>query len=369
MKKGNLYKVMVIMLVLVFNSVMSFAQSDKKELKKNNTMIINVEVDDNGNTTIDTIWNGDHDLKNIMVEVQDILTDAGENAKQVSVQVIKDLQEGNHEYMMEFSEKQKEMEEAFNDLQKELESLEITKEARVRIDQAMKTLESVDWNAHVVSLENAIVNAHQIDCGSGEKETVNVFIEDGDTTEVHTKMIFMSDNGKAPSNQNMNVWVTDNGDNKIIIKTNKDGKSEEKMIFISDDKESALGEEKIIMMNTGDNSTGNTQMIMLRSANEKEISNAQEAGINIITKDRLSINNMNVEIENKDVQISLKTDEKGKMKVTVLDGDFHKLKQLKAVKDEGAYKFPLDLEEINNENTTAKYLLIEQNKKMELMRL
>ena len=369
MKKGNLYKVMATMMALVFISAISFAQSDKKELKKNKSMTINIEIDDDGNTTIDTIVMGDQDMEHILVEVMELVDENSEHMKEVTVKIIGDIEEGHHVLMMELSEKQKELEEAFENLQKEIAALEIEKEAKARIDQAMETLEGVDWNAHVLSLENAIIDAHHITSGDGESETIKVFIEDGDTTEVRTKVIFIGDEGKAASSQNMNVWVTDDGEKKIIIKTDVDGKSEEKVIFINEDGKSDGEVERIVMMSGGDSDTGDMHMLMLRTAGISEIAKANEAGIKIDADNRLSINNVNVEIENDDAVIGLKTNETGKMKVAVLNGGFKKLKQIKAVENGGTYEFPLNLKEIMKDDSKAKYLLIEQNKKKELMKL
>jgi hypothetical protein len=329
MKKGNLYKVMAIMLALVFISAMSFAQSDKKELKKSKSMIINVEVDDDGNTTIDTIVMDKHDMDHMIVNVEEIIGENNENLKEITVEIIGNMEEGHDVFMMNLSKKQKELEEAFENLQKELEALDIEKEAQARIDQAMETLEGIDWNAHVVSLENALEDAHHVVCGKGDSESITVFIEDGDTTEVHTKMVFVGD----------------------------------------DDGESNGDVERIIMMNAGDKPSGDMHMLMLSTAGEKDIIKANEAGLKIDSDKRLSINKVNVEIENDDAVIGLKTDESGKMKVTVLDDRFRKLEQIKTEEDDGIYEFPINIKEMMKGDSKAKYLLIEQNKKKELMKL
>ncbi len=379
MKNGNLYKVMAMMMALVFISAIGFAQSGKKELKKEHkkeqTMMIQIEIDDDGNTTsIDTIIVYNHDMEvemqEIIVEVNKVLSENHEKLKEIKVDVLAEMEEGHGVYMIELSEKKEEMEKAFKDLQKELEGLEIEKEARERIEQAMETLESVDWESHAVSLESALISAHHKSFGAGEHETINVIIEDGDTTEVHTKVIVMDGKGKMPSDQEMNVWVTDDGEKKIIIKTVGDGGTEGKVIFINDeDMHHKSGSKKVMMVKAGGDMGENSHLFLMQTADEKDIEKAQAAGLKITAENKLDITNVNVEIENDETEIALKTDETGEMKVSLLDADFKKIKQIKAEEDDGMYKFPLDMKEMTKGDSKAKYMLIEQNKKLELMKL
>jgi len=383
MKNGNLYKVMAIMLALVFISAIGFAQAGEKELKKEQkkdhnkeqTMMIQIEIDDDGQTTsIDTIIVFNHDMEaemdEILVEVKDVISANHEKLKELSVEVMADIEGGHEVYMIELSEKKAEMEQAFKDLQKELEGLEIEKEARERIEQAMETLENVDWKSHAISLESALITAHNEAFGAGDQDLVKVIIEDGDTTEIHTKVIMLDGKCRSLDDEELNVWVSDEDEGKIIIKTTGGGDAEEKVIFINDgDIHHKVGSQKVMLMTTDDDLGDNTRMFMIRSAEDEGIAKARAAGFKIDAKDRLEITNINVEIENDEIEIALKTSEKGKMKVTILNADFKKIKQIKAEEEDENYEFSLNFDELKKGDSGAKYMLIEQNKKMELMKL
>lgn len=378
MKNGIIYKVMATLLAVVLISSISFGQSKKKEVKKEKTIMITMEIDEDGNTTtIDSIvMNGsDHDfdfdvdvdIEEIMLDVKHALSESHESLKEMKIEIIADIKDGENVFCKELSEQKEEAKQALKDLQKELKSLEIEDEARERIQIAMDKLKEVDWKEHAINMNHFIFDEKDHHFGDGEHETIEFIIKDGDTTEVKTKVLWVGDEHDGHGHHDKNVWVTDEGDKKIIIKTTGEGDHDENVFFIhEDDGHHNKAKNVKIMKFTGDS---DMHMLMLKTAGEKDLEKAKEAGLDIDDDNRLDISNINVELENEEAFIKLRTEEEGKMKVQFLDKNFKKVKQVKAKEEHGAHQFPLNLKELKNKEHKAKYLLIEQNKKKELMKL
>lgn len=374
MKNGIIYKVMATLLAVVLISSISFGQSKKKEIKKEKRIMITMEIDEDGNTTtIDSIvmYDSDHDfdidvdVDEIMLEVKHALSESHESLKEMKIEIIADMKDGEGIFCKELSEQKKEVKQALKDLQKELKSLEIEDEARERIQVAMDKLKEVDWKERAINMNHFIFDENERHFGDEEYETIEFIIEDGDTTEVKTKVLWVGDEHDGHGHHDKNVWVTNEGNKKIIIKTTGDGEHDENVFFIHEDDDHHNKAKNVkVMKFSGDS---DVHMLMLKSASEKDIEKAQAAGLDIDEDNRLEINNINVEIDDNDAIIKLKSEEDGKMKVQFLDENFKKIKQVKTKEEHGTHQFPLNLKGMKSDG--AKYLLIEQNKKKELMKL
>lgn len=399
MKNGNLYKMIAVLWALVVLSAFTFAQEADKKVEKKKTIMVKMEIDDAGETTtVDTIIMFDHDMdmEKILKDVRDAAFIDEARMKEIEVEVITGLEDAHKMMKFELSQSQEDLQKAFEDLQKELSELKIDEEAQKRIDEAMKKLEEVDWNAHGESLKNALMEAHHGVFFGDEGETHEIIIEGDDTTHVISKVMWVDKDCKEPSNQNVNVWVTDDGEKKVIVKTKVDGNSDENVyffnkedasdgkkliikssadsdsdqdfVFITKDGKKIEGDQKVIIMEMEGDDDMKMNMTMIKSADDDDIKKAQEAGLGINADNQLEINGIDIKIDTeKGAVLSFESDESGKMKMTSYDENFKKVKQFKSEENEGKHLFNLSFDEFKNQQT--KYYLLEQNKKFELLRV
>lgn len=367
MIKGNLYKLSAILMALVFFGTTSFAQTKVKEDKKEQKYVIKVAVDEDGeNTVIDTIIimrpDVDVDFESIMKDIEVEMEFTKDQMREIHINMTEEISEMNKVIKMELSEVNEEVEKAFKNLQKELEGLEIEAEVRQRIDEAMKTLEESDLR------DIAVMNKHMIFIDD-EHHNVEFIIDGNDTTEVHTSMVWIGDDEDIEHHQDtdVNVWVEDDGEHKVIIKKSSKGKSGNVM-FYSDEDGHKHGNNTFIVETIIDGEGSHADILMIQPASEKDFDKAIDAGLPLGENQRLEEMDINVNIDgDKNPVIGFKSTEDGKMKATYYDENFEKIKTVKLKEKDGLYEFDLNKDDLKDSN--AKYLLIEQNKKADLMKL
>ncbi len=351
MKKGNLYNLSAILMAFIFLSTTGFAQDKVKEEKKEQKYVIKVAVDEDGeNTEIDTIIiirpDIDVDIESIMKDIEVEMELTKENMREIHINMTEEMGEIQKVIKMELKEANEEVEKAFENLQKELEDLEIETETRKRIDEALKVLEEADIR------DVAVMNKFFVDEHSSfihEDGRVEYIIDGNDTTEIHTSTIFIGegDHMDHHHDSDVNVWVEDDGEHKVIIKKTSQG-----------------NDEDIFFHSEG----SHTDMIMIRPASEKEFDKAIDAGLPVNEKQRLEEIDINVNIDgDKNPVIGFKSNEDGKMRATYYNENFEKIKSVKLKENDGMHEFDLNKDDLKDSN--AKYLLIEQNKKADLMKL
>ena len=371
MKKGNLYKLSAILVALVFFSTTSFAQTKVKEEKKEQKYVIKVAVDEDGeNTVIDTIIiirpDVDMDIESIMQDIEVEMELTKDQMREIHINMTEEMGEIQKVIKMEMKEANEEVEQAFENLQKELEGLEIEAEVRQRIDEAMKVLEESDLRDFAV-MEKFFIEEHPTFIHEDGK--VEYIIDGKDTTEIHTSMIFIGEDEHMEHHHDsdVNVWVEDDGEHKVIIKKSSKGKSGNVMIY-SDEDEHKHGNKTFVVETIIDGEDSHADMIMIQPASEKDFDKAVDAGLPLGENQRLEEMDINVNIDgDKNPVIGFKTNEDGKMKATYYDENFEKIKSVKLKENEGLHEFDLNKEDLKDSN--AKYLLIEQNKKADLMKL
>jgi len=364
MKKRNLYKLMVAFMLLMLINFNGQAQTTDKKVKKEQTVMIKIEMDEDGKTTtVDTIitYNTPDDVETILLNVEKSIHANKDEIKAITLVLNDEMNEIHSDIMAEMEENREDMKEAFRKLQEEIAALEIDTKAREKVDAAMEKLKDIDWEMHAYQLKDELVNAHNAVFVGGSSETIRVIVNEDDSSKVITKTIYIDSDSDSDDSE-MNVWVNDEGEKMMIITTSSDNDDEDTMIIknISDEHQDA----RMVFITDGKNKEGNTMMIC--TSNKKDIEKARAAGINIPENQKLDISDIIVEIENDDIEIALKTDETAKMKVVLYDKDFNKIKQLKTKKDDGNYKFGFNMKEMKEK---AAYMLIEQNSKFELMSL
>ena len=386
MKKIILFKILPILIACFAFVSISHAQSKSEKQKEEKSIIIKVEVDEDGNvTSTDTIITYNLDLNKevneVIVKVEREVSDNQESIKKIKVEVESDL-EGNKEvFCINISDKKEELEKIFKDLQKEIEDLEIDKEARERIEQSMEKLQEVDWSSHYISIKDALVDAHHEAFGAGSYEVVKVVIEDGDTTEYRSttrtenhhhdanENVILVKSSEDTEGETLTVWVSDDGEEHNI-----EGENVEVIVVDSDD-DKAHKLIKVFVISEEDEddqeSEGHhkSRRMTFESASKSDLEKAKEAGINIDDDHKLSLRNLNVEVNNDQVKIGVMTNETGKLKVLALDEDFKTVKQIHSKKLAKEHQFSFDIKEFEDDTESVKYILIKQNGKMSLMTL
>jgi len=398
MKNTILFKLFPILIACFSFVTISQAQSESESKPQNNaeeqkgekSILIKIEVDDEGNiTSTDTIITYSHNktkhVNEVIVEVEGESSDNQENIKTIKVEIESD-EDGKEVFCINLSEKKEELEQVFKDLQKEIEDLEIDKEARKRIEQSMEKLQEVDWSSHYLSIKDALVDAHHEAFGAGEYEVVKVIIEDGDTTEYHTTVsskshnhdanVFVVKDGDDENTETVTVWVTDDGEMHMH------GDSEEQVIVVNSNKDKNHKTVKVIVLSEDDDEDGHHhdsddhaeehhkhRMVKFETASKSDIEKANAAGIAISDDNKLVLRNLNIEINNEQVKIGVMTSEEGKLKVLALDDNFKTVKDIKSKKSGNEHQFSFDLNELESAHDEVKYLLIKQSGKLNLITL
>lgn len=356
MKNGNLYQLAALLMTLVLLSAISFAQSDKKEIKKKKTMMITMTVDEDGETTkIDTIVFGmpDVDIDEIMKDI-DIQMDINEDRlKEIHMKVDAEMEEFGKTFEFEMEDHSKELEKAMEELKNELKNLDMEEAVQERIQKAMIKLEEAGKLSRTHMNRFIIDEDHPVFFGNDGKYEV---IVDEDGENVETKVIWLEKDGHADKNKakEIKVWVDSVGEEKVIVKS--DGAVSGDFFINGDD------EENIII------DLENADMAMFSSAKDKDIDKAIAAGLPV-DKDNM-MEEMNVFIEVKDGEapiIKLNTVSKGKMKATAYDDNFKKIKKLKLTKEDDKSVLNLDTDFLKD--SEVKYIFLEQDGKTDLMRI
>lgn len=372
MKKGNLYKFSALLMALIFFVATSFAQTKVKEEKKEQKYVIKVAVDEDGeHTEVDTIIimrpDVDVDIESIMKDIEIEMELTKDQMKEIHINMTEEMSEMSKVIKMELREANEEVEKAFENLQKELEGLELEEEVRQRIDEAMKTLEESDLR-NVAHMEKIFIgDEHPMFIH--EDGNVEYIIEGNDTTEIHTSMVWVGEDEHMEHHHDsdVNVWVEDDGEHKVIIKKSSKGKSGN-VIFHSSEDAHKHGDKTFVIETIIDSDASHADMLMIQTASEKDFNKAIAAGLPLGDNERLEEMDINVNIDgDNNPVIGFRTNEEGKMKVTYYDGNFEKIKSVKLKENDGMYEFDLNKDDLKDSN--AKYLLIEQNKKADLMRL
>lgn len=370
MEKGNLYKFSALLMALVFFTTLSFAQTKAKEEKKEQKYVIKIAVDEDGeNTEIDSIIiirpDVDMDIESIMKDIEVEMELSKDQMREIHINMTEELGEMRKVLKMELMEANEEVEKAFETLQKELEGLEIEAEVRQRIEEAMKTLEESDLRnvAHM----NKIFVGDEHPMFVHEDGNVEYVIDGNDTTEIYTNVVWIGEDEHMEQHHNsdVNVWVEEDGEHRVIIK--KSGKGKEVM-FYDDEEDHQHGHKMVIVETVVDGEASHADMLMIHPASEKDFDKAVEAGLPVNENQRFEEMDINVNIDgDKNPVIGFKTNEKGKMKATYYDENFAKLKTLKLKENNGMHEFDINKGELKN--FSATYLLLEQNKKADLMKL
>lgn len=360
MKNGNLYKLAALLMAMVLLSAISFAQENKKdkEIKKKKTMYITMTVDEDGETTkVDTIVFGspEIDIDEIMKDIDIQMEVNHEKMKEIHMQVEAEMDELSNTFSFEFEEHKDELKKAMEELKIELNNLDMEEEVEMRIQEAMEKLEKAGKLSQTHMKRFIIDESHPVFFGEDGKYEV-ITNEDGENIE--TKVIWThTDDENKP--KELKVWVDADGEEKIIIKS--DGKVTEKenmFIIKSDDSD---GKKVIIDME-------GTDMAMFSPTKEKDIEKAIAAGLPL-DQDKM-FEDMDISIEIKDDEdpiIKIKTEVDGKLKATVYDQDFKKVKKLKVTEEDDKNAIHLDVKELKD--SEAAYILLEQGGKTDLMRI
>lgn len=372
MRKGNLYKLSAILMAVIFFSSTGFAQEKVKEEKKEQKYVIKVAVDEDGeNTVIDTIIimrpDVDMDIESIMQNIEVEMELTKDQMREIHINMTEEMSEMNKVIKMELKEANEEVEKAFENLQKELEGLEIETEVRQRIDEAMRILEESDLR-DVAVLEKIFINDEH-SMFIHEDGNVELIIDGNDTTEIHTSTVWIGEDEHMEhhGDSDVNVWVEDDGEHKVIIKKSSKSKSGNVMFYGGED-DHKHGNKMVIVETVIDGEGSHADMVMIQPASEKDFDKAVDAGLPLGENQRLEEMDINVSIDgDKNPVIGFKTNEDGKMKATYYDENFEKLKSVKLKEKDGLHEFDLNKDDLKDSN--AKYLLIEQNKKADLMRL
>ncbi|NPD45346.1 MULTISPECIES: hypothetical protein [unclassified Lentimicrobium] len=372
MKNGNLYKFSALIMALVFFATTSFAQTKVKEEKKEQKYVIKVAVDEDGeHTEVDTIIimrpDIDVDIESIMKDIEVEMELTKDQMREIHINMTEEMSEMSKVIKMELKEANEEVEKALESLQKELEGLDIEAEVRQRIDEALKTLEESDLRN--VAHKNKIFIGDEHSMFMHEDSNVEYIIDGNDTTEVHTSMIWIGDEEDMEHHHDsdVNVWVEEDGEHKVIIKKSSKGKSGNVMFYSGEDGHNH-GEKTFVVETIIDGEGSYSDMIMIQAASEKDFDKAVDAGLPVNENQRLEEMDINVNIDgDSNPVIGFKTNEEGKMKVTYYDENFEKIKSMKLKENNGMHEFDLNKDELKGSN--AKYLLIEQNKKYDLLRL
>lgn len=368
MKKGNLYKLEVIFMALLMISTLSFAQNKGKEDKKEKTYIIKMEVNDEGEITeIDSIVFATPymNIDSLMEEIEVNMEITKDRMKEIHIELKGEMSEVEKVIKMELKKANEELVKAFEILQKELEKLEIESEVRQRIDEAIKTIEESDLRNLALVEKFIMEDAHPM--FFHEDSNVEYIIEGKDTTEVYTSVVRMGGEEYLEHHydSDVNVWVEEDGETKVIIK--KAGRGKE-VISYEGEEVHEHGNKQVMVKKIVLEEASHAGMMMIHSANEMDFEKAMAAGLPLKEEQRLEEMEVNVNIDgDKNPLIGFRTGEKGKMKATIYDESFKKVKSLKLTENDGMHEFILNKEEFKESN--GNYLLIEQNNKADLMKL
>lgn len=360
MKNGNLYKLAAILMATVLMSAISFAQSNKKEVKKQKTVMITMTVDEDGETTkVDSIVfeSPDIDFDEIMKDVDIQLDISKDKLKEIRMEIEAEMDELSKTYRFEFEDQKDEHNEAMEELRNELKNIDMEKEVQERIQNAMDRLEEAGKASRTHMKRFFIDEAHPVFMDKDGKYEV-IVEEDGD--EVKTEVIWIDEDGNVnkESSKELKVWVDTDSDEKIIIKS--DGKVIEKENVFVIKKSEEDGENVVIDIEGSD-------LAMFTPSKEKDLDKAIAAGLPIDKENMFEEVDLYIEIkDDKDPIIKIKTDAEGKLKATAYDADFNKLKKLKVTEEDGRSVIQLS-EELKD--SKAAFILLEQGGKTDLMKV
>ncbi|MCD6090439.1 MAG: hypothetical protein J7J72_02965 [Bacteroidales bacterium] len=235
-------KTLRIALFLIFGAIITL-HSYAQEVKKENKTKFRMEVIDNeGNKkVIDTTFTFDSskDYSEILRQIKEQAGFSEEEIAKmksaikghikhfdVDMEVMGDHfdKDSLHKHMMvvreELNSGKEKLENALLQLKEELESMKMNEGAMEKLEKAMEELQNMEWNEHAKHLKTRLNDMHD----EFFDQNMNVFVVDGNTTRKH-------------------VWVDDDGEKRIVIKTDIDvegdsllwnSKEGHIMIFIGD---------------------------------------------------------------------------------------------------------------------------------------
>jgi len=356
MKNGNLYKVAFLSLILVLFSAIGFAQNDQdqKIIKKKKTVMITETTNGDGETTVDTLVFETPEVN--MDEIMEELEISKKRMKEIHMQIETELGDMAKSVRFEIEDQSDEIEKAMEDLKNELKNLNVEAEAQKRIDEAMKRLEEVGKYGRTHMERFIIDNDHPVFVG--EDGQIEVLVDDG--KNIQKKVFWVGKDGEVEEevSKEIKVWVDSDGENKVVVHSDGDDKDENVYVFKTINKNDG---EAVIDIDISD-----ADMDFISAVKEIDIDKAIAAGLPI-DKEK-GFENLDVSIQIKkdqDPSIKIKTNAKGKLKATVYDKDFKKVKKLKVDEEDGAFILQLNKEDLKD--SQARYILLEQDGKTDLM--
>jgi len=358
MKNGNLYKVAFLSLALVMLSVIGFAQNDQnqKVIKKKKTIMITKTTDEDGESTIDTLVFETPELN--MDEIMEKLEVSKEKMKEIHMQIEAEMNDVSKSVRFEIEDRSDEIEKAMEDLKNELKNLDVEAEAQQRINDAMKRLEEVGKYGRTHMERFIIDKDHPVFVG--EEGQIEVLVDDG--KNVQKKVFWVDKNGEVEEeiSKEIKVWVDSNGENKVIVHSDGDDEDENVYVFKTVNE---IGDEEVVDLDISD-----AKMDVISAVKQRDLDRAIAAGLPI--EKEKGFENLEISVDLKkdqDPLIKIRTNADGKLKATVYDKDFEKVKKLKVNKENGSYILHLDIDDLND--SKAQYILLEQDGKTDLMRV
>jgi len=381
MKNVNLYRIATLLMVFIFISGMGLAQENTQKEKKEKTVTYKVVVDEDSDViTIDSmvIINSDSDIDEIMKEIEVQMHVHKDHMKEIHVELMAEMDEMEDHWTYHINESSEKVEKALATLQTELAKLEIEAGIREKLEEAMKVLEESELK-NIAHVEKLFIGDDHPSFFSedgeleviieGDSEAKVYFIDkDGEHVE-HDFDVWIDKHGDVDIDHDahdVNIWVEEDGKKKVIIRKSGDFSEEDEFHF-SDTQNVGHNKRMIIEKRQGVGHYG-MEMLMIQAADDEDFQKAIQAGLPLAEDQRLQEMDIKVTIDgDQDPIVSFRSEENAKMKVTYYDESFSKIKTTKLSEKDGFHTFTLDKIEIKENK--VKYLLLEQNKKADLMKL
>lgn len=321
-----------------------------------------MEVSDDGKTTkVDTIvimspGSADEIEKIVELELE-------ENGNQIKViTTITDDKVLAMEKELEFNWEQKEaaVEAALETIENELKNLKLDVQTQQKMNEALEVLHQ---STEKKVIKKIVIDSEHMNLGN-DSMMVKVYVDSDMPADSTKKMIWVETTVDDSGNHNITAWEDRDGEKTIIIQDSSMSVNGKKMVFV--DGGQAIKHKKVIMMEAVSDSPSN--MLMLLPADKAEIEMANAAGLELKSDNKFANLEMDITIKGDEEPVMrLSTRESGKMKATYFNSDFGKIESVKLEEVDGKHLLPLKKDEIKSKK--VRFILLEQNKKTELLKV
>jgi|GEM_PF-5739756 hypothetical protein len=362
MKNGILYKLMSLLWALVLSASISMAQTYTKTVKQEKTIMVKMEVSDDGKTTqVDTIiMMNPADLKEIEKIVELELKENGNQIKVITSMADDKVFAMEKEMEFEWEQKEAAAEAALKTIENELKNLKLDVETMQRMNEALEVLHQ---STEKKVIKKIVIDSDHLNLGN-DSMMVKVFVDSDMHGDSAKRMIWVETTVDDAGNHNITTREGKDGEKTIIMVDSAGSVNGRNMVFV--DGGQPLNNHKVVMMHAGNK--GNMQMQMLLPADKSDLEKAIAAGLELKPENKFSKLEMDIKIQGDEEPVMyLSTDQSGKMKATYLSADFGKIETIKLDENNGKHLLPLKKDELKAKN--AKFILLEQNKKTELLKI